>query len=106
MNDAATSAVVVNPHAPLRVEDDDITITTPQLSSLLSHLLTTTSRNPLSHLSLAHVPPDPPTSDTLAQGLVQHVPLSRCTTAPAFQSFADVLAANANARYETYGERE
>jgi len=72
---------------------DDITIvsaTTPQ-SSLSAHLLS--QQQPSVVLSAPRSrTPDPSSSDDLTS--VGHVPLSRCSTAPAAESITDVLEAN------------
>jgi hypothetical protein len=86
------SASAVNPHAQC---EDDITVTsfefTPQASLLSPHHL---PQSALPSLTRSRTP-DPPTSDNLAIP-ADHVTLARCATAPAVESFADVLAANAN----------
>jgi hypothetical protein len=78
------SASAVETHSPLR---DDLTvseITSPPQSDLLS--THSPSRTPNRSRT-----PDP-ASDDLAP--VDHVVLSRCSTAPAAESFSDILAAN------------
>jgi hypothetical protein len=90
-----TSAV--NPH--------NAKTTSPLLRSHLKHLSS-------HHLTQSALPsptrsrtPDPLTSDNLTIP-TDHVPVSRCTTAPAVQSFADVLAASHNDPAMRHGQRQ